>query len=65
MKPRIGYPSSFGWLRFPKADVPNLLCYETPNGEHRFIPKDGSFCLVQFDGDPRPAIKSMRTKATQ
>jgi hypothetical protein len=62
MSPRMGFPSSFGWVRYPDADIPNAHCWELPNGEFMFIPKDGSFCIVKYEGDSRPLIKPMRTK---
>jgi hypothetical protein len=62
MNPRMGFPSSFGWVRYPDADIPNAICYELPSGEFMFIPKDGRYCLVKYDGDTYPTIKPMRTK---
>jgi hypothetical protein len=62
MNPRIGKVDSFGWQRFPAADIPNGLCYQLPNGEYMFLPKEGSYCIVQYDGEPHPIIKPMRTK---
>jgi hypothetical protein len=59
--PRMGLPSSFGWQRFPDADIPNGICFQLPNGEFRFLPKAGSYCIVQYEGEA-PIIKPMRTK---
>jgi hypothetical protein len=61
--PRMGFPHSFGWARFPEADIPNGLCWELPSGRKMFLPREGSYCIVQYERGSMPIIKPMRSKA--
>lgn len=52
MKPRVGLPHSFGWVRAPEKDTPYVDAYEMPSGEFYFVIKGKSFVVIQREGQP-------------
>ncbi len=61
--PRIGTPSSYGWVRRSDKDTQLSQCWEQPDGRFRDILKSIRFCLVQHAPDQSPQIKVMTAKA--